>query len=48
MYRREPDNETVKSILSKAFFSRLYVDGGKVTDHELNEPFNVLFDAYTV
>jgi site-specific DNA recombinase len=48
MYVRAGENETVKSILNRAFFTRLYVDGGKVTDHELNEPFDLLSDAYTV
>ena len=44
MYRR--GNETVKTILNKAFFTKLYVDGRKVTEHELQEPFDLLSDAY--
>lgn len=48
MYSRQPDNETVKTILNRAFFTRLYVDGGRVTDHELNEPFDMLQEAYTI
>jgi site-specific DNA recombinase len=46
LYRR--GNETVKSILNRAFFTRLYVDGSKITDQELNEPFNMLHEAYTI
>jgi hypothetical protein len=48
MYVTAGENETVKSILNKAFFTRLYVDGGKVTDHELNEPFDLISEAYAV
>jgi site-specific DNA recombinase len=44
MYER--GNETVRSILNKAFFTKLYVDGGKVVDHLLNEPFDIITDAY--
>ncbi len=44
MYRR--GNETVKTTLNKAFFTKLYVDGRKVTEHELQEPFDLLSDAY--
>ena len=45
MYER---GETVRSILNKAFFTRLYVDGDKITGHELKEPFDVLSEAYQV
>jgi DNA invertase Pin-like site-specific DNA recombinase len=41
-------NETVKAILSRAFFTRLHVDGGRVTGQELAEPFNMLHEAYTI
>jgi hypothetical protein len=41
-------NETVRSILNRAFFPRLYIDGLKVTGHELGEPFGILHDAYTI
>jgi hypothetical protein len=38
----------VRSILNKALFTRLYIDGGRVTDQELAEPFNMLHEAYTI
>jgi hypothetical protein len=41
-------SETVRSILNKAFFTRLYIDGRKVTNQELREPFNILHDAYII
>ncbi|MGH3797886.1 MAG: hypothetical protein ACRDSP_23720 [Pseudonocardiaceae bacterium] len=41
-------NETVRSILNKAFFTRLYVDGNRVTDQELREPFSILHEAYVI
>jgi len=41
-------SETVRSILNKTFFTRLYVDGMKVTAQELAEPFDVLHEAYTI
>jgi site-specific DNA recombinase len=41
-------NEVVRSILNRAFFTRLYVDGSRVTDQELNEPFDTLHEAYTI
>lgn len=41
-------NETVRRIFNRAFFSRLYIDGTKVTGHELREPFDILHDAYTI
>jgi len=44
MYER--GNETVRSILNKAFFTKLYVDGSKVVDHLLHEPFDIITDAY--
>jgi hypothetical protein len=44
MYQR--GNETVRSVLNKAFFTKLYVDGRKVTEHELQEPFDLLSEAY--
>jgi len=44
----EHGDEAVRSILNKAFFTRLYVDGGKIVGHELNEPFDVLAQAYHV
>jgi hypothetical protein len=40
-------NETVRSILNRAFFPRLYIDGERVTDYELSEPFDMLGEAYT-
>lgn len=46
MYER--GNEQVRTILNRAFFARLYVDGRKVTGQELREPFNVLVGAYDV
>jgi hypothetical protein len=39
-------NERVRSILNKSFFTKLYVDGRKVTEHELQEPFDLLNEAY--
>jgi site-specific DNA recombinase len=46
LYRR--GNETVRDILNRAFFTKLYVDGRKarVVDHELREPFDLLSEAY--
>jgi hypothetical protein len=41
-------NETVRSLLNRIFFPRLYIDGQKVTDHELREPFDVLHEACTI
>jgi hypothetical protein len=40
--------ETVRSILNRTFFPRLYIDGERVTSYELNEPFNVINEAYTI
>ena len=42
----ERGDEVVRSILNKAFFTRLYVDAGRVIDHELKEPFDILVDSY--
>ncbi len=41
-------SESVRTILNKAFFSKLYVDGRKVTGHEFNEPFDALFELYEI
>jgi site-specific DNA recombinase len=46
MYER--GSETVRSILNKAFFTKLYVDGDKIAGHQLREPFDVLAEAYHV
>jgi site-specific DNA recombinase len=42
----EHGDQAVRSILNKAFFTRLYVDGTKVIDAELKEPFADLTQAY--
>jgi site-specific DNA recombinase len=39
-------SERVRSLLNRAFFAKLYVDGEKITGHELQEPFDVLLGAY--
>lgn len=44
----EGGGETVRAILNRVFFSRLYVDGSKVTDQVLNEPFDILREAYVI
>lgn len=44
----ERGDEAVRSILNKALFTRLYVDGGRVIDHEMQEPFDILTEAYRV
>ena len=44
MYQR--GNEIVTTTLNKALFTKLYVDGRKVTEHELQEPFDLLSEAY--
>lgn len=41
------DNETVRAILNRAFFTRLYVHGQLVT-HDLREPFDMLEGAYDI
>ena len=38
----------MRSILNRAFFTNLYVDGSKIVDHQLSEPFDVLAEAYTI
>jgi hypothetical protein len=48
LYVRAGENETVKSILNKAFFTRLWVDGGKVTDQQPKQPFDLMSEAYAV
>jgi site-specific DNA recombinase len=40
--------ETVRSILNRALFARLYVDGQKVTEQALQEPFDMLGEAYRI
>lgn len=42
----ERGNETVRTILNKAFFMRLHVDGGKIIDHDAQEPFGALSNGY--
>jgi site-specific DNA recombinase len=39
-------NERVRLLLNRAFFTKLYVDGEKITGHELRKPFDVLLSAY--
>ena len=46
LYKRS--GEHVRVILNSVFFSRLYVDGEKITGHEEREPFGALTDAYHV
>jgi hypothetical protein len=41
----ERGNETVRSILHKAFFVRLCIDDGKVIDHDAQEPFGALSEV---
>ncbi|GAB2969140.1 hypothetical protein GCM10017788_80170 [Amycolatopsis acidiphila] len=41
-------DEVVRGILNRAFFTRLYLDGGKVTNQQLKEPFSVLSDFYLI
>ena len=41
-------NETIKSILNRALFSRIYVDGLHVTGHVLREPFDALAEAHDI
>jgi hypothetical protein len=43
-YRR--GGQTVRTIMNRAFFTRLHIDGQKVVRHELREPFGVLEAAY--
>jgi hypothetical protein len=39
-------DEHIRAMLNKAFFTRLYVDGGKIAGHDLREPFDKLIGAY--
>jgi site-specific DNA recombinase len=39
-------DEHIRAMLNKAFFTKLYVDGGKITGHDLREPFDLLLGAY--
>ncbi|MGH4016616.1 MAG: hypothetical protein ACRDSL_22325 [Pseudonocardiaceae bacterium] len=41
-------NETVRGHPQPGVLTKLYVDGGRVTDQELNEPFNMLHEPYVV
>ena len=38
----------MRVILNKAFFSKLYVDGRKISGHELEEPFDLLHEVYEI
>ncbi len=40
--------ERVRTILNRTFFTRLYIDGDKVTGQELAEPFDALHEAYLI
>jgi site-specific DNA recombinase len=42
----ERGSETIRSLLNKAFFTRLYVDGEKIAEHEFKEPFDKLMPVY--
>ncbi|RZS30520.1 recombinase [Herbihabitans rhizosphaerae] len=37
--------DTDRAILNKTIFSKIYIDGGTITGHELNEPFNHLMST---
>jgi site-specific DNA recombinase len=39
-------DETIRAILNKAFFTKIYIDGQKIGGHQLTEPFNALGQAY--
>jgi site-specific DNA recombinase len=39
-------DEHIRAMLNKVFFTKLYVDGGKITGHDLREPFDKLIGAY--
>lgn len=41
-------DETVRTLLNRVFFTKLYVDTGKVVNGELRAPFEALTDGYTV
>jgi hypothetical protein len=45
MYQQS--TETLRAIMNKTIFTRLYVDGDKITNHELKEPFDALTQTYT-
>ena len=36
----------MRATLNKAFFAKLYVDGEKIAEHEMREPFDTLVGAY--
>lgn len=38
--------DTVRALLNRALFSRLYVDGDKITNQEVREPFAALMEAH--
>jgi site-specific DNA recombinase len=40
-------SDTVRTIMNRSIFTKLYADSDTITNHELHEPFNVLADAYT-
>lgn len=42
----EQGSESARAVLNKAFFTRLYIDGGKITEHQLKEPFDKLITAF--
>ena len=44
----ERGNEAVRTILNQAFFTKLYIDAGKVIDHDAQEPFDALGESYHV
>ena len=44
----ERSDESVRTIMNATFFSRLYLDDGRVVDQELREPFNGLRDAFVI
>jgi len=41
-------SEAVRTIMNRSIFTKLYVDGDTIVEHELREPFNVLAEAYSV
>jgi hypothetical protein len=41
-------DETVRTLLNRVFFTKLYVDAGKVVNGKLRAPFEALADGYTV
>ncbi len=46
MYRT--GSEAVRTIMNRTIFHKLFVDGDTIVGHELNEPFNLLAEAYSV